>query len=46
MFTIGNTAVVVGLTFRLFVWEPEYGIVNAMLGSLGISPIGWLIDSD
>jgi ABC-type sugar transport system permease subunit len=38
------TQVVVGLTFRLFVWEPEYGVINAMLGVLGFAPIGWLID--
>ena len=40
------TQVVVGLTFRLFVWEPEYGIVNVLLGQLGMAPIGWLIDSN
>ena len=40
------TQVVVGLTFRLFVWEPEYGIINAMLATLGMAPVGWLIDRD
>lgn len=38
------TQVVVGLTFRLFVWEPEYGIVNVLLSQFGMAPVGWLID--
>ncbi len=41
-----TTQVVVGLTFRLFIWEPEFGIVNVALEGLGLSTVGWLIDSD
>lgn len=40
------TPVVVGLTFRLFVWEPEFGLVNASLAFFGAAPVGWLIDRD
>lgn len=39
-----TTQVVVGLTFRLFIWEPEFGIVNYVLEMFGIMGPGWLID--
>jgi len=38
-----TTQVVVGLMGRLFIWEPEYGLVNYLLGLIGISGPGWLI---
>lgn len=38
------TPVVVGLLGRMYVWEPEYGLVNYVLGLVGIEGKSWLID--
>jgi ABC-type sugar transport system permease subunit len=40
------TQVVVGMLGRLYVWEPEYGLVNYLLGLVNISGSSWLISSD
>lgn len=32
-----------GTLFRVFVFEYDFGLVNYVLGLVGISPIGWLI---
>lgn len=37
------TQVVVGMLGRLYIWEPEYGMVNWLIGLVGIEPVGWLI---
>lgn len=37
------TPVVVGVMGRLYVWEPEYGLVNYLFGLLGVSGPGWLL---
>lgn len=39
-----TTQVVVGLTFRLFIWEPEFGLINYVLEQFGVEGPGWLID--
>lgn len=41
-----TTQVVVGLAFRLFIWEPEFGVVNVALAAVGLPTADWLIDSD
>lgn len=41
-----TTQVVVGVLGRLFVWEPEYGLVNYLLGFFGVEGSGWLISRD
>ncbi len=40
-----TTQVVVGMLGRLFIWEPEYGLLNYLLGLVGISGPGWLIST-
>ena len=40
------TQVVVGMLGRLYVWEPEYGLVNYLLGLVNISGASWLISTD
>lgn len=40
------TQVIVGVIGRLFVWEPEYGLVNFLLEQVGIAGPGWLISTD
>jgi ABC-type sugar transport system permease subunit len=40
------TQVVVGMLGRLFVWEPEYGLVNFILALFGLDGPGWLISRD
>lgn len=40
------TQVVVGMLGRLFIWEPEYGLVNFLLMFVGIDGPGWLISRD
>jgi len=40
------TQVVVGLMGRLYVWEPEYGLVNFVLGLFGVDGPMWLISRD
>ncbi|MFN3334218.1 MAG: carbohydrate ABC transporter permease, partial [Caldilinea sp.] len=40
------TPIVVGILGRLFIWEPEYGLVNYLLGLIGISGTGWLLNRD
>lgn len=40
------TPIVVGILGRLFIWEPEYGLVNYLLGLVGISGTGWLLNRD
>lgn len=40
------TQVIVGVIGRLFVWEPEYGLVNFLLEQIGVSGPGWLISTD
>jgi len=39
-----TTPVVVGMLGRLFMWEPEYGLVNFLLSGIGIDGANWLID--
>lgn len=41
-----TTPVVAGLIWRFFVLDPEYGLVNTLLGLLGLAGPGWLIDRD
>ena len=40
------TQVVVGMMGRLYVWEPEYGLVNFVLGLFGTEGPMWLISRD
>ncbi len=40
------TQVVVGMLGRLFIWEPEYGLVNFILAFIGVEGAGWLISRD
>ncbi|MBW6455185.1 MAG: sugar ABC transporter permease [Trueperaceae bacterium] len=40
------TQVVVGMMGRLYVWEPEYGLVNYVLAAFGIDGPMWLISQD
>ncbi len=40
------TQVVVGMLGRLFIWEPEYGLVNYVLGVVGLPGAGWLIETE
>jgi len=40
------TQVVVGMMGRLYVWEPEYGLVNFILGLFGADGPMWLISRD
>jgi len=40
------TQVVVGMLGRLYVWEPEYGLVNFLLGLISIEGPAWLISRD
>ncbi|MDF1521357.1 MAG: sugar ABC transporter permease [Trueperaceae bacterium] len=40
------TQVVVGMMGRLYVWEPEYGLVNFLLGLFGADGPMWLISRD
>lgn len=40
------TQVVVGMLGRLYVWEPEYGLVNFLLGLVGVDGANWLISQD
>lgn len=40
------TQVVVGMMGRLYVWEPEYGLVNFVLGLFGADGPMWLISQD
>ena len=40
------TQVVVGMMGRLYVWEPEYGLVNFFLGLFGAEGPMWLISRD
>lgn len=40
------TQVVVGMLGRLFIWEPEYGLVNFLLAFIGIDGPGWLIQTE
>ena len=38
------TPVVVGIVWRLLMWEPEYGLVNYLLELVGLQGQPWLID--
>ena len=38
------TQVVTGVTFRLFIWEADFGLVNYLLGALNLPTPGWLIE--
>jgi ABC-type sugar transport system permease subunit len=40
------TQVVVGMMGRFYVWEPEYGLVNFLLGLFAIDGPAWLISRD
>jgi ABC-type sugar transport system permease subunit len=40
------TPVVVGITWRLFFWQPEFGVVNQLAGIFGLPQPLWLIDRD
>ena len=40
------TQVVVGMMGRLYVWEPEYGLINYVLATFGIDGPMWLISTD
>ncbi len=40
------TQVVVGLAFKLFIWEADFGVVNFILGGVGLPTPAWLIDGD
>lgn len=40
------TQVVVGMLGRLYIWEPEYGLINFLLGLVGIDGPAWLISRD
>lgn len=40
------TQVVVGLAFKLFIWEADFGVVNYLLGGVGLPTPAWLIDRD
>jgi len=40
------TQVVTGVMGRLYVWQSEYGLVNFLLGVIGIEGTGWLINQD
>lgn len=39
------TPVIVGITWRLFMWEPDFGVINQLLGFFGITGPYWLTDS-
>jgi ABC-type sugar transport system permease subunit len=40
------TPVVVGITWRLFFWQPEFGVVNQLAGTFGLPQPLWLINRD
>ena len=40
------TQVVVGMLGRLYIWEPEYGLVNYLMGLVGAQGPMWLISVD
>ena len=40
------TQVVVGMMGRLYVWEPEYGLINFVLAAFGVDGPMWLISRD
>ena len=37
---------VIGGVFRVFIWDPAYGLANYALSLLGIRPLGWLAETD
>jgi ABC-type sugar transport system permease subunit len=41
-----TTPIVVGVMGRLFIWEPEFGLVNFLLNLVGISGTNWLLNRD
>ncbi len=40
------TQVVVGMLGRLYIWEPEYGLINYLMGLVGAQGPMWLISVD
>ncbi len=40
------TQVVVGITWRLFMWEPEFGVINQVAGFFGLPQLYWLIERE
>lgn len=40
------TPVVVGITWRLFFWQPEFGVINQLGGFFGLPQPNWLIERD
>ncbi len=41
-----TTQVVTGILGRLYVWQSSYGLINYLLGLVGINGPGWLIQLD
>jgi multiple sugar transport system permease protein len=37
---------VIGGVFRVFIWDPAYGLANYALSLLGIAPVGWLVETN
>ena len=37
---------VIGGVFRVFIWDPAYGLANYALSLLGIAPLGWLVETN
>ena len=36
---------VIGGVFRVYIWDPAYGLANYALSLAGLSPLGWLVDT-
>ncbi len=37
---------VIGGVFRVFIWDPAYGLANYALSLLDIAPLGWLVETN
>ncbi|TVQ38363.1 MAG: sugar ABC transporter permease [Geminicoccaceae bacterium] len=40
------TPVVAGIAWRLFIWQPEFGVVNQVAGLFGLPEIYWLLERE
>jgi len=40
------TPVVAGITWRLFFWQPEFGVINQLAGALGLPQMLWLTERE
>ncbi len=41
-----TTQIVTAIMGRLFIWQSTFGLVNFLLGEVGIGPVPWLISTD